>query len=242
MENNDVPTLLFRELVKFLEQLDFFAREQFIIESAHLLKSGSLAKNKRTRSPFPQPTENVPRSSDEPGDWIRSFNVNRASSGENTAALDSRGNVPKQFARLRVADTLQAYQDLARNYRTSLGLKVLAITGSNGKTTVTSLASALCRAAGLGAICGTIGVIVNHTPAAYALRHARDYLSWPICIFAGYQILGKSRSGLTLAYVLVIAGVLTATMYLTHFFENAEATLCARWATLSATVTCSTSG
>src|SRR5947208_2742480 len=54
-----------------------------------------------------------------------------------------RGNVPKQFARLRVADTLQAYQDLARNYRTSLGLKVLAITGSNGKTTTKDFAAAV---------------------------------------------------------------------------------------------------
>ena len=38
------------------------------------------------------------------------------------------------FALLRVADTLVAYQQVAANYRRSLGLKVVAITGSNGKT------------------------------------------------------------------------------------------------------------
>jgi len=35
---------------------------------------------------------------------------------------------------LRVSDTLRAYQQIAAQYRRSLGLKVIAITGSNGKT------------------------------------------------------------------------------------------------------------
>ena len=35
---------------------------------------------------------------------------------------------------LRVADTLVAYQQIAAHYRRSLGIKVVAITGSNGKT------------------------------------------------------------------------------------------------------------
>src|ERR1041384_1074207 len=38
------------------------------------------------------------------------------------------------FALIRAKDTLQAYQQLAANYRKSLTLKVVAITGSNGKT------------------------------------------------------------------------------------------------------------
>jgi UDP-N-acetylmuramoyl-tripeptide--D-alanyl-D-alanine ligase len=44
------------------------------------------------------------------------------------------GEVPRNFAVLRVEDTLRAYQKLAANYRQSLPIKVLAITGSNGKT------------------------------------------------------------------------------------------------------------
>src|SRR4051812_18978517 len=44
------------------------------------------------------------------------------------------GNVPAHFALIRVADTLVGYQTLAANYRASLPLKVIAITGSNGKT------------------------------------------------------------------------------------------------------------
>jgi UDP-N-acetylmuramoyl-tripeptide--D-alanyl-D-alanine ligase len=44
------------------------------------------------------------------------------------------GRVPKNFALIRAIDTLHAYQQIAANYRRSLTLKVLAITGSNGKT------------------------------------------------------------------------------------------------------------
>jgi UDP-N-acetylmuramoyl-tripeptide--D-alanyl-D-alanine ligase len=44
------------------------------------------------------------------------------------------GSAPENFAVLRAEDTLCAYQKLAANYRRSLAIKVLAITGSNGKT------------------------------------------------------------------------------------------------------------
>jgi UDP-N-acetylmuramoylalanine--D-glutamate ligase len=48
------------------------------------------------------------------------------------------------------------------------GQRVLAITGSNGKTTVTALTGALCRAAGLDAVvAGNIGDAVLDTLAAY---------------------------------------------------------------------------
>src|ERR1700757_2480187 len=42
-----------------------------------------------------------------------------------------KGRVPGKFAILRADDTLAAYQNLAANYRKSLPLKVIAITGSN---------------------------------------------------------------------------------------------------------------
>src|SRR5678816_916040 len=60
--------------------------------------------------------------------------------------LNWTGNVPNNFALLRATDTLQAYQTLAANYRRSLALKVLAITGSNGKTSTKDFtASVLAR-------------------------------------------------------------------------------------------------
>jgi len=53
-----------------------------------------------------------------------------------------KGSTPKNFALIRVADTLAGYQTLAANYRTSLPLKVIAITGSNGKTSTKDFVAA----------------------------------------------------------------------------------------------------
>src|SRR5437868_13422668 len=44
-----------------------------------------------------------------------------------------QGQVSGKFAIIRAQDTLLAYQNLAANYRRSLPIRVLAITGSNGK-------------------------------------------------------------------------------------------------------------
>jgi UDP-N-acetylmuramoyl-tripeptide--D-alanyl-D-alanine ligase len=54
---------------------------------------------------------------------------------------DSR--VPENFVLICVEDTLRAYQTLAANYRKSLALKVVAITGSNGKTSTKDFAAAV---------------------------------------------------------------------------------------------------
>jgi UDP-N-acetylmuramoyl-tripeptide--D-alanyl-D-alanine ligase len=53
-----------------------------------------------------------------------------------------KGATPAGFALIRVADTLVGYQTLAANYRASLPLKVIAITGSNGKTSTKDFVAA----------------------------------------------------------------------------------------------------
>jgi UDP-N-acetylmuramoyl-tripeptide--D-alanyl-D-alanine ligase len=56
------------------------------------------------------------------------------------------GESPPDFSLLRVADTLVAYQQVAATYRRSLGIRVIAITGSNGKTSTKDFtASVLTR-------------------------------------------------------------------------------------------------
>jgi UDP-N-acetylmuramoyl-tripeptide--D-alanyl-D-alanine ligase len=52
------------------------------------------------------------------------------------------GNVREPFALVRVADTLIGYQQIAAGYRKSLSLKVIAITGSNGKTSTKDFVAA----------------------------------------------------------------------------------------------------
>lgn len=54
-----------------------------------------------------------------------------------------KGRTPESFPLLRVEDTLKAYQKLAANYRKSLSLKVVAITGSNGKTSTKDFAASV---------------------------------------------------------------------------------------------------
>jgi UDP-N-acetylmuramoyl-tripeptide--D-alanyl-D-alanine ligase len=53
-----------------------------------------------------------------------------------------KGETPFGFGLIRVADTLAGYQTLAAGYRQSLSLKVIAITGSNGKTSTKDFVAA----------------------------------------------------------------------------------------------------
>lgn len=54
-----------------------------------------------------------------------------------------RGALPPDFALIEVPETLTAYQAIAGRYRWSLALKLVAITGSNGKTSTKDLTAAL---------------------------------------------------------------------------------------------------
>jgi UDP-N-acetylmuramoyl-tripeptide--D-alanyl-D-alanine ligase len=54
-----------------------------------------------------------------------------------------KGEVPRTFAIIRAKDALLAYQSLAANYRKSIPIKVLAITGSNGKTSTKDFAASV---------------------------------------------------------------------------------------------------
>src|SRR5881398_68941 len=74
-----------------------------------------------------------------------SFVESVAKAGAAGAIVDSNwtGEIPENFALIRTEDTLQAYQKLAANYRRSLPLKVVAITGSNGKTSTKDFTAAV---------------------------------------------------------------------------------------------------
>ena len=73
------------------------------------------------------------------------FVESAAKSGAAGAIVDAnwKGEIPKDFALIRVEDTLAAYQKLAAGYRRSLSLKVVAVTGSNGKTTTKDFAASV---------------------------------------------------------------------------------------------------
>jgi UDP-N-acetylmuramoyl-tripeptide--D-alanyl-D-alanine ligase len=81
------------------------------------------------------------------------------------------GEVPATFALLRVRDTLVGYQQLAAGYRRSLPLRVIGITGSNGKTSTKDFV-----AAALGRrfrVTKTAGNFNNHVGLPRTILNAR---------------------------------------------------------------------
>jgi UDP-N-acetylmuramoyl-tripeptide--D-alanyl-D-alanine ligase len=60
-------------------------------------------------------------------------------------AEEAPDNLPADFAVIRVANTLDGLQQIAAKYRASLPLKVVAITGSNGKTSTKDFTAAVLR-------------------------------------------------------------------------------------------------
>src|SRR3954470_9342148 len=72
------------------------------------------------------------------------FITQAAERGASGALVDEKwdGSAPENFALIRVADTLIGYQQIAAGYRRSLPLRVIAITGSNGKTSTKDFVAA----------------------------------------------------------------------------------------------------
>src|SRR6267378_6144131 len=68
-----------------------------------------------------------------------------AQAGATGAIVEStwNGKIPKNFALIRTEDSLRAYQEFAAKYRKSLMLNVVAITGSNGKTSTKDFTAAV---------------------------------------------------------------------------------------------------
>ena len=80
---------------------------------------------------------------------------------------------------LRVADTLQALQRLAAAWRARLHLPLIAVTGSNGKTTVTQMIAAILRAWHPNAMLATAGNLNNHIGVPLTLLRLRqDDQTW----------------------------------------------------------------
>ncbi len=78
------------------------------------------------------------------------------------AALAERGLDEAGLPGLLVGDTLAALQQLARGWRGGLAPTLIAVTGSNGKTTVTQMLASVLRAWQGDAALATAGNLNNH--------------------------------------------------------------------------------
>lgn len=78
------------------------------------------------------------------------------------AALASRGIAEAGLSGLQVDDPLAALQALATAWRRRFTLPLVAVAGSNGKTTVTQMIASILRAAHADAALATAGNLNNH--------------------------------------------------------------------------------
>ncbi|MFT3817254.1 MAG: UDP-N-acetylmuramoyl-tripeptide--D-alanyl-D-alanine ligase [Rubrivivax sp.] len=89
------------------------------------------------------------------------------------AALAERGIAEAGLPGLQVADSLAALQRLAAAWRRSLPVSLIAVAGSNGKTTVTQMIAAILRAWAGEAAFATEGNLNNHIGVPLTLLRLR---------------------------------------------------------------------
>ncbi len=93
------------------------------------------------------------------------------------AALVARP-VDADIAQFVVADTVEAYGTIAARYRRELGARIVAVAGSNGKTTTTQMVAAILRAAHGDRTASTAGNFNNHVGVPQTLLgfpHGTEY-------------------------------------------------------------------
>ncbi len=109
------------------------------------------------------------------------------------AALAQRGLNEAQLPGLQVQDTQQALEQLAAAWRAHFHLPLIAVTGSNGKTTVTQMIAAILRAWLGEAAFATEGNYNNHIGVPLTLLRLRqDDAAWHR---AGVVELGMNHAG-----------------------------------------------
>ncbi|MDP1646873.1 MAG: UDP-N-acetylmuramoyl-tripeptide--D-alanyl-D-alanine ligase [Rubrivivax sp.] len=97
----------------------------------------------------------------------------QASAAGAVAALAETG-LGAAMPGLRVGDTLQALQRLAAGWRARFQLPLIAVTGSNGKTTVTQMIAAMLRAWHGSGMLATAGNLNNHIGVPLTLLRLRQ--------------------------------------------------------------------
>ena len=118
------------------------------------------------------------------------------------AALAQRGLDDAALPGLQVPDTQAALEQLAAAWRARFHLPLIAVTGSNGKTTVTQMIAAILRAAHGNGAFATEG---NYTPhlglPLTLLRLRQDDACWHR---AGVVELGMNHPGEIAAVITIV--------------------------------------
>ena len=100
--------------------------------------------------------------------------LSRAGQSGAVAAVAQHGLEAAGLAGLQVTDTQQALTELARAWRQRFDLPLIAVTGSNGKTTVTQMIAAILRAWVGESAFSTAGNLNNHIGVPLTLLRLRQ--------------------------------------------------------------------
>ena len=92
-----------------------------------------------------------------------------------SAALAERGLLAAGLPGVEVADTRQALGQWARGWRARMSLPLIAVTGSNGKTTVTQMVASILRAHAGEAALATQGNFNNDIGVPLTLLRLREH-------------------------------------------------------------------
>ena len=127
----------------------------------------------------------------------------QAKSGGAVAAIAQRGLEAAGLPGLQVADTQEALTELARQWRQRVHLPLIAVTGSNGKTTVTQMIASILRAWLDQSAFSTTGNLNNHIGVPLTLLRLRqDDTTWHR---AGVVELGMNHPGEIAALAAITA-------------------------------------
>ncbi len=91
------------------------------------------------------------------------------------AAIATHGLAQAGLSGLEVADTLQALQTLAKAWRAQFDLPIIAVTGSNGKTTVTQMLASILKTWQSDNALATQGNFNNHIGVPLTLLRLRAH-------------------------------------------------------------------
>jgi len=122
------------------------------------------------------------------------------------AALAERGLAEAGLPGLQVPDALAALQQLAAAWRRRFRLPLIAVTGSNGKTTVTQMIASILRASDGDAAFATEGNLNNHIGLPLTLLRLREHHR------RGVVELGMNHPG----EIALLAGIAAPTVALVN--------------------------
>lgn len=122
-------------------------------------------------------------------------------------------NLPRSISVVEVADTLQALQDLAQYWREQMSARVMAVTGSNGKTTTKLFLAELMKEQFSTAWTG--GSLNNHWGVPMTLLETQPQTQWTICEM-GMNHLGEIKRLCEIAQPDVVGVTMVGRAHIEH--------------------------